>query len=356
MAVPVINNITPSAIKPFTKQLLKLDGTGFNYWSTLPVPNAGMSATIDGVATTIQVCDDTLAFATAREYVNKKKIPYDAQTVDFTIGQVLKGATSQAEGVIVADHDLGTTGTLTLEDVSGTFVDDEAIIDPLGGSATANAPEGDDVLVLRIANLDAAGVEIAGENVETTITVSRDAIVYPDAQPHLQQVFFAFIDRLISNYKIPVTTAADVDWTESGQLIRTIAEPPGIALTDFDLERIRPSEPEYHIYASRIYRDTLCFQLNGAFLIGCNTTEEAMRYIVTLFQFQRRTPLFTVDGVRVKFEVDDRAEIAFNVGEGIKSWTLGFSLSPIVVECPEEIELAFTALAYTIEASRKALT
>ena len=105
-----------------------------------------------------------------------------------------------------------------------------------------------------------------------------------------------------------------------------------------------------------IYRDTLCFRLSGSFLIGCNTTEEAMRYIVTLFQFQRRTAYFTVDGVRVNFEVEDAADIAFNIGEGIKSWTLGFQLSPIVIECPEEIDLAFEALSWDIEMSKKALT
>jgi len=292
---------------------------------------------------------------TALEYVNKKKIPYDAQTASFIVGQVLTGATSGAKGTILADLDAGTTGTLTLQSVSGTFADNETITDPLGGSAKANHPEADDVLVLRIANLDAAGAEVAGENVSTTITVSKDAILHPDDAPHLQQVFIEFVRRLRSNYKIPITTAADVDYTESGEIVRIIAEPPGIALTDFDLERIRPNEPEYQVYGERIYRDTLCFRLNGNFLVGCNTSEEAMRYIVTLFQFQRRTPIFTVDGVRVKFTIDDRAQVAFNIGEGIKSWALSFTLEPIVVECPEEIELAFTALTWDIETSKLAV-
>ncbi len=355
MSVPTITQVTPSVISPFTKQLLKVDGTNFHVWPTLPVPNDGMVATIDGVSTTIQVCDDTLAFVTATEYVNKKKIPYDAQTVNFTVGQQLTGGTSAAKGTIIADVDAGATGTLTLSDVSGNFLNDEPITDPLGGAAVANIT-GDDMLVVRIANIDIDGNEVAGENVETTLTVSKDAVIHPDAQPHLQQVYLEFLNRLVSNYKIPITTSADVDYTESGQLVRAIADPPGIALTDFDLERMYEGAPEVMVYNKRVYRDTMFFKLGGVFLLGCNTTEEAMRYIVTLFQFQRRTPYFTVDGVKITFKVDDSADIAFNVGEGIKSWTLGFSLYPIVVECPEEIELAFTALTRDIEVSKKVLT
>ena len=66
------------------------------------------------------------------------KLDYDTQTTNFTLGEILTGQSSGATGRIVADADAGATGTLTLRDIDGTFVDNEIITDPLGGSATAN--------------------------------------------------------------------------------------------------------------------------------------------------------------------------------------------------------------------------
>lgn len=62
---------------------------------------------------------------------------YGTQTANFTVGDVLTGVTSGATGRIVADADAGITGTLTLQDVVGTFVDTEVITGSSGGSALA---------------------------------------------------------------------------------------------------------------------------------------------------------------------------------------------------------------------------
>lgn len=67
-----------------------------------------------------------------------KLLDFDAQTADFTVGQTVTGMTSGATGVILSQVDSGTTGTLTLIDVNGKFIDDETITDGLGGSATAD--------------------------------------------------------------------------------------------------------------------------------------------------------------------------------------------------------------------------
>jgi hypothetical protein len=68
------------------------------------------------------------------------RIPYASQTANFLEGATLTGQTSGATGVIVADHDSGTTGTLVVRDVRGTFDDTtpEVIQDDQGtpGSAT----------------------------------------------------------------------------------------------------------------------------------------------------------------------------------------------------------------------------
>ena len=65
-------------------------------------------------------------------------LAYDGQTANFTAGQTLTGGTSGATALIVADSDSGTTGTLTLHDIVGTFENNETITDGAGGSATAN--------------------------------------------------------------------------------------------------------------------------------------------------------------------------------------------------------------------------
>jgi len=65
-------------------------------------------------------------------------IAYDAQTANFTVGETLTGASSGATGVIIADADAGTTGTLSLVQIQGTFIDNEIITDSATGSARVN--------------------------------------------------------------------------------------------------------------------------------------------------------------------------------------------------------------------------
>jgi len=67
-------------------------------------------------------------------------LAYDTQTANFSKGAVLTGATSGATARIQDDSDSGATGTLTLIDIKGEFIDNEIITDDNGspGSATAN--------------------------------------------------------------------------------------------------------------------------------------------------------------------------------------------------------------------------
>ena len=65
-------------------------------------------------------------------------LPYDGQTGNFTVGLTVTGGTSGATGVIIADVDAGATGTLTLSNISGLFVDNETITDTSTGSAAVN--------------------------------------------------------------------------------------------------------------------------------------------------------------------------------------------------------------------------
>lgn len=67
---------------------------------------------------------------------------YDAETVGFTAGSTLTGGTSGATATILRVLDAGTTGTLYLDNVVGTFQNDETITGSGGGSATANGTLG----------------------------------------------------------------------------------------------------------------------------------------------------------------------------------------------------------------------
>lgn len=91
-------------------------------------------------------------------------LAYDTQTGNFTAGRTLTGGTSGATAVIQADSDSGTTGTLTLIDIVGTFVDNEIITDGAGGSATVNGAlvAANAALVGSVTALRAAQETVAG--------------------------------------------------------------------------------------------------------------------------------------------------------------------------------------------------
>lgn len=67
---------------------------------------------------------------------------FESQTADFGVGNILAGETSGATAIIGAMTDSGTTGSLTLENIVGVFLDGEIITDDGGGSATANGSVG----------------------------------------------------------------------------------------------------------------------------------------------------------------------------------------------------------------------
>ncbi len=65
-------------------------------------------------------------------------LPFDTQTGNFTTGLTITGGTSGATAVIAAQVDGGASGTLTLDQISGIFLDNEIITDTSTGSATVN--------------------------------------------------------------------------------------------------------------------------------------------------------------------------------------------------------------------------
>jgi hypothetical protein len=69
-------------------------------------------------------------------------LPYTAQSANFHAGRTVTGGTSGAKGIILTDTDGGTTGTLRLVGVRGTFQNGEALAEDGSGpgAATAGTP------------------------------------------------------------------------------------------------------------------------------------------------------------------------------------------------------------------------
>jgi len=72
------------------------------------------------------------------QQLNNAYLNYDGQSANFTVGDTLHGGTSNATATIIRDIDSGTTGTLYLQTVSGTFQNNETITDDHTGSALVN--------------------------------------------------------------------------------------------------------------------------------------------------------------------------------------------------------------------------
>ncbi len=116
--VPVVGSFAPAAIGG---TLLFDTGTG-NFTADL-VLTGGTSAATATISAVIPT-NGTLA--------------YDAQSGQFEAAEVVTGGTSGATAVIVSDVDGGTTGTLTLSGVVGTFVDNEVLTGSVVGVAVVN--------------------------------------------------------------------------------------------------------------------------------------------------------------------------------------------------------------------------
>lgn len=65
-------------------------------------------------------------------------LPYNTQTGNYTVGLTVTGGTSGATAIITGDVDAGATGTLTLSNINGHFVNGETITDTSTGSALVN--------------------------------------------------------------------------------------------------------------------------------------------------------------------------------------------------------------------------
>lgn len=124
------------------------------------------------------------------------KLDYDTQTANFTVGDIITGATSGATGRLIADTDGGTTGTLTLQDISGVFIDDETITGTSGGAAKVNGALVTQNVVLLGAQADLRaredvagwGIAFAANGPELELRVTGAASTTIEWQVHVRSV------------------------------------------------------------------------------------------------------------------------------------------------------------------------
>jgi hypothetical protein len=124
-------------------------------------------------------------------------LAYDNQTGNYTVGNILTGGTSGAKARITADSDGGATGTLTLQDIVGTFADDETITDGSGGSALVNG------------TISASGAALIGS--ETDVSADQETNANWDA-------IFAANGNQIELHVLG-DTAQTVEWTSEVQAL-----------------------------------------------------------------------------------------------------------------------------------------
>lgn len=93
-------------------------------------------------------------------------LQYDLQTVNWTLGEVITGGTSGATARIIADSDAGGSGTLTVRDIDGEFINNEDLTGDQGGAARCvGTLTGQDAVLLGSLNsIRTAREDIAGWN------------------------------------------------------------------------------------------------------------------------------------------------------------------------------------------------
>lgn len=144
-----------------------------------------------------------------------RTLGYDGQSGNFTVGDVVTGATSGATGVILADTDGGTTGTLRLGSVVGAFVNNDVLTDEHTGHADATGADAafTETTASLCTGIAAALNDIASAPVTASVTDSSTTVTVVAASA---TDFFSLevVDQalmLVKNTTADNNTANDLD-------------------------------------------------------------------------------------------------------------------------------------------------
>jgi len=109
-----------------------------SFLETLPLPVKSVALGAGNSTVSYVQFDPAYAGTPLRvSHVVPIKLNYTAQIANFTVGEIITGQTSLATATIVADSDLGATGTLTISGASGPFTPGEQLLGNVLGDATA---------------------------------------------------------------------------------------------------------------------------------------------------------------------------------------------------------------------------
>tara|TARA_Y100000310_G_scaffold157840_2_gene157299 strand:+ start:11237 stop:13588 length:2352 start_codon:yes stop_codon:yes gene_type:complete len=206
-------------------------------WSRKGAPFPKLGAPISATATTLTFSaplkDETDTVVTKAFLLGIRKakgwtetclvtsgtLNYDAQTANFTVGEVLTGGTSNATALIVEDTDSGTAGTLNLIITSGTFQDNETITDASGGSATSDgtltASLSADGLTASnvIRGIDPGGLDYTVGNTLFADTHEKDEPVFCNIPAFIPEVIRGVLQGLVASGGSDFIIGIDVEGT-----------------------------------------------------------------------------------------------------------------------------------------------
>jgi hypothetical protein len=184
--------LSASGLQPWTGgEMVELSFSG---GSVAPVAGQviqGATSKVKGIVVAHYVASGSFAGgdATGKIWLRmvSTKITYGSQTGNFTVGQIVTGATSGAKGLILADNDAGTSGTLTIDGTDASanllnFSAGEALSDPMGGAAALN----DSGLGDTIQSFSSGeGLQVSGSTIATaTSTGSAKSLTCSEADAY----------------------------------------------------------------------------------------------------------------------------------------------------------------------------
>ncbi|MFC1654032.1 hypothetical protein ACFL1M_04260, partial [Patescibacteria group bacterium] len=237
------------------------------------------------------------------------RLSYESQTANFAEGNTLTGGTSGATGVIVSDHDDGTSGALVLKEVVGTFEDAETITDDgIPGSAATTASAVDEINPSKQSPFGtfAGGKFFGGRGVWLSNVPAGDANNYQ------------LIDSTGTDQIPPLSIALIINNTQNGDrvaIFKTTGDNEIIDKSQFSIQQAHTSPVGYIRVSESITADTpstgviRVVRMNGSVTLG----EERYSYTAWSNANQPTYSEFTLSGTTTRDydSTDDTAYVPY---------------------------------------------
>lgn len=299
MAAPTLTGITPPYSPPAAEELVLFDGTGYNV-PAIPVPEAQYP----GVRVWIN----------GRESTDVR--PLDSVRMNVRVPRYLGEASELPATVDV-----------------------------------------------RIANVDATGSIVAGEDVTfpDAFEYRREEARAPESQPFESLAIREVIREFERQVGLPVVFGVHPDYQDEGELVYFEAPVPCIGIRDINL-----SDYPYHDLYGQVevqvpgggewqhYRDRQEAEFEFSMVLVAGSKDELLRYYHLVRNLERRTKYIyvpryeggkgTPDLLRIKFRLDLDGDMGLNYRQVLASMSFTATMGPCPIESPEVIGRSFEAL------------